>query len=580
MDDFSNYGINVSGSGQQTALCPQCSATRKKKTVQCLSVNMDEGTWNCHHCGWTGGLKTGNSHSDTRNQYVAPPKTQPNQLSKPSFSYNQLSEKAFKWFEARGISQDTLVMEQISSIRKWVPQVQKERDCIAFPYFENGEVVNVKYRDGEKNFTQEKNAKSCFYRLDCLKDQDVIYICEGEIDALSLVECGYGGVASIPCGAGKVTESGKKMEFLISAEEHIENATKVYLVTDKDEVGIEFEMELARRIGKEKCWRVFYNEYLNEETQKPCKDINDVLKFHGQEAVKKCLDQAKEFPVEGVRTFQDYKKEIYKYKEDGGIKGISTGYYNLDKIFTLQEGGLVIYTGIPGSGKSELLDCLALNTNVKEGWKWAFFSPENLPVAYHFQKFAEKMNGTPFSKINGERLDITINHLSDNIKLILPGDNGLTVEDILSKAKACVLRYGIKGLVIDPYNEIIQKRGRATETEYVSQMLAKLRNFSRAYGVTIIVVAHPTKLRKDDKGNIAVPTPYDISGGANWYNKGDLIMAIWRDFKARDNKVQIHVHKVRFKTIGKIGMAELEYDIDTGRYADVHRYAEDMPYKN
>lgn len=45
--------------GQVTTTCPKCSHTRKRKSDKCLSINIDEGVWNCHHCGESGSLKTG-----------------------------------------------------------------------------------------------------------------------------------------------------------------------------------------------------------------------------------------------------------------------------------------------------------------------------------------------------------------------------------------------------------------------------------------------------------------------------------------------------------------------------------------
>lgn len=45
--------------GQITTTCPKCSYTRKHKNEKCLSINIDEGVWNCHHCGESGSLKTG-----------------------------------------------------------------------------------------------------------------------------------------------------------------------------------------------------------------------------------------------------------------------------------------------------------------------------------------------------------------------------------------------------------------------------------------------------------------------------------------------------------------------------------------
>src|SRR5690606_15185207 len=58
---FSDFGIQLpaGASGEVDVTCPECSPTRKKKHARCLSVNVEKGTWICHHCGWAGGLAEG-----------------------------------------------------------------------------------------------------------------------------------------------------------------------------------------------------------------------------------------------------------------------------------------------------------------------------------------------------------------------------------------------------------------------------------------------------------------------------------------------------------------------------------------
>jgi len=155
----------------------------------------------------------------------------------------------------------------------------------------------------------------------------------------------------------------------------------------------------------------------------------------------------------------------------------------------------------------------------------------------------------------------------ERVTFILPApDQPATVDEILKLAKVLVFRRGIKGLINDPWNELDHSRApNLTETEYVSQCLSRIRAFARAHGVHVFVVAHPTKLIKDKSGNYPVPTPYDISGSAHWRNKADK----WRDLADEHSRVvEIHVQKVRFKDVGRVGKAERIYYKPSGRYYD------------
>jgi twinkle protein len=158
--------------------------------------------------------------------------------------------------------------------------------------------------------------------------------------------------------------------------------------------------------------------------------------------------------------------------------------------------------------------------------------------------------------------------LQEHFYFVAPEDNELTIDRILEKAKVCVRRYGIQGFSIDPWNEIDHTRPAGqTETDYISIALSKIRRFARTYKVHIWVIAHPTKLPKETStGKYACPTPYDIAGSANFRNKADNCMAVYRDLEDDSKAVEIHVQKIRFREIGKVGVAELYYQLNSGRY--------------
>jgi twinkle protein len=144
-----------------------------------------------------------------------------------------------------------------------------------------------------------------------------------------------------------------------------------------------------------------------------------------------------------------------------------------------------------------------------------------------------------------------------------------TLDSVLVIAKQLVRRKGVRGIVIDPWNDIEHSRPiHMSETEYVSQALSKILRFAKTNGVHVWIVAHPTKLLKDKNGKYPVPTPYDISGSANWRNKSDNCVTVWRDLdpQAHSKDVEIHVQKIRHKIVGHLGMATLEYERHTGRY--------------
>lgn len=69
-----------------------------------------------------------------------------------------------------------------------------------------------------------------------------------------------------------------------------------------------------------------------------------------------------------------------------------------------------------------------------------------------------------------------------------------------------------------------------TETEYVSQMLTKIKRFSQHHSCHVWFVAHPKQLQHWDGG---APNLYDISGSAHFINKCDNGIIVHRN---RDEK--------------------------------------------
>lgn len=565
MKRFEDFQITITGPGPQVyTTCPQCAPTRKKKNAKCLSVNIENGIWNCHHCGWSGSLKFGDDKNSR--PFAWKPKT----YRKPEFIKSDPSQDLLVWFAQRGICEATVKKASIRMQSVYFPQLEDSISAIVFPYLESGEVVNCKYRGlSQKVFRQEFDAKKILYGIDNV-DLDYLVIVEGEIDKLSCEEAGIKSCVSVPDGAPPEgsTSSDKKFEYLANCQGVLDAVRKIILAVDNDGPGKTLEQELARRLGQERCWRVVWPD--------GCKDANDTLIRHGAETLRQCLDDAKPWPIDHVVYPGDMGEDLLALREQREARGLSTGWKGIDELYTVMPGELTIVTGIPGHGKSEFIDALILNLAKRHGWGAAFCSPENLPVTRHLSKMLEKATGAPFYDKDRharmtqlEMLD-ALEFLHQHIALIVP-EESLTIQDLLAKAKGLVFQRGIHALILDPWNEFDHRRASGlSETEHVSSSLGLLRRFARNHGVHVWVVAHPAKLQKNMDDKYPVPRPYDISGSAHWYNRADNCLSVWRDTAdpEKRNDVEIHVQKIRNKYVGTVGMATLTWNYVCGTFSD------------
>ena len=285
----------------------------------------------------------------------------------------------------------------------------------------------------------------------------------------------------------------------------------------------------------------------------------------------------------------DLAVELSAYHKHGLPKGDSTGWDSVDAHYTVLRGQWTLITGIPGHGKSEFLDALMMNLALKAGWIFSVFSPENQPHEMHVAKLLEKLLRKPFGPGPNERIDSVelaggMAWLDSHFRFIKPHP------DLQMPSMAAVIDAGARfinkhdaitgtvnkhGIVIDPYNELEHKRpSHQSETEYISETLAYVRQFAREYGVHVFLVAHPRIIHRDKDGKRPVPTPYDVSGSAHWYNKADNIITVWRDTAPEQDTqdVQIHVQKIRFKNVGRPGLVTLKFDRITGRYFELPKH--------
>lgn len=554
--NWQKYGIDAprGNSGNKKVFCPQCHNSRHDKRDRSLSINLATGEFNCHYCGFSGCAAEREAWEQDKPWHnYAPIKRQRQEYRKPQPRQAlPMSERAVAWFRSRGISAATLQAMKVTEGSEWMPQKQGQANTVQFNYYHDGELVNTKFRTGDKCFKMVSGAELLPYNIDGIKGCKECIITEGEMDALTFYECGRHDVVSVPNGANA------NLDYLDDyIEEYFDDKETIYIASDTDTKGVMLRDELLRRFGAERCRVLEYGE--------GCKDANEHLMRYGRQSLLKCLEDAPETKLEGIFTVSDFEQSLDALFESGWQKGVTIGFENFDRLCSFETKRLCIVTGIPGSGKSEFIDEIAERLNMRYGWRFAYFSPENAPLSYHASKLIEKFTGKRFSSKSlsfGEYKEVK-EHLEQDFFFICPSDN-FRVDTILDRAKYLVRRRGIKSLVIDPYNRIESEQGNRSETLYISELLDRLTNFAQRNDLLVILMAHPTKQPRNKDGVIEAPTLYDISGSANFFNKADFGIVVHRN--REENIVEVHVQKVKFRHLGEVGTALFKYNINNGRY--------------
>ncbi|XP_022721264.1 primase homolog protein isoform X2 [Durio zibethinus] len=260
--------------------CPQCRGGKSMdKTLS--QHNIQHGYFAMRRCFQTNCGWAGQAFADSSKITINGTKLEP------------IGDELVAYFAERRISKATLQ-------RNAVMQKSGDQAVIAFTYRRNGAVVGCKYRTLEKKFWQEKGTKKWLYGLDDIEEAAEVIIVEGEIDKLAVEEAGLHNCVSVPSGAPQMVsakelptlEKDTAYQYLWNCKEYLDKVSRVILATDVDNPGNALAEELARRLGKERCWRVHWPK---KDDCRYFKDANEVLKCLGAGALKEVIENAEPY---------------------------------------------------------------------------------------------------------------------------------------------------------------------------------------------------------------------------------------------------------------------------------------------
>lgn len=482
-------------------------------------------------------------------------------------------------------------------------------EAVVLPFHRDGRVVRRKYRlleprEGQTKWFADKGGERIAFNEDCLRDETLLaqplIITEGEFDAMAAIQSGFLRTISVPDGApppGERTaedlEASAKYSWLRDIRTFLtpERVETVIIAADGDENGAALLQDLSVQLMRARCKFLTYPKAPAEAQERlgreRCKDLNEVLQFYGQKGVVETINRAQWLRVDGVFLMSELPplpaQRVYE-----------VGYRLLGENYKARLADFVVITGVPGLGKSTFANDLCCRLALLHGLKIGWASFEQAPQRDHrralrswygvthnpmldvdpIERNALQMReGRPAHLMTVEQVAEADAWIDAHHVFIVPSeDDDVTLDWMLDRMEAAVVRHGVQVIVIDPWNEMDHSRARdETMTEYVGRAIKSLKRFARKFQVHLIVIAHPTKSTKDGDGKYRMPTLYDISDSANWYNKCDLGIIVHRE---NPDDTTIKVQKSRYhEIIGRPGEVRMHYSKDERRFIEQDRLA-------
>lgn len=547
------------GGPRSKLLCPDCGGGRSREHNFFVAIDPDSKgfKWFCHRasCGVTGGRRLPGAAELKR-----APRFKVYRRPEPPQSIDR-PDSLVSYFAKLGISAATLATFGIYRTTRHMPLLSKEgkeldgrreRSVIAYPYREDGALLNAKYKaiyaSGAKRFSQEADAEPSLYNIDAFVDDAVGIIVEGEDDVLACWEAGFRQVTTLPDGSpSKLAESydpltDDDLRYLpLRGNARIARLKQIILAGDMDEAGRRHHEEIARRVGKARCWVVRWPD--------GCKDAKATLISRGREAVRWAIEHAEPYPLEGVKRIEEAAiARIYDGLQD---QRFITGHHEIDQRVSLTERGQVIVTtGIPGHGKSAFWIGMAMLYTER---CIELMKADAYTRPFHTVVFSAEMDADrvaidlisqqahkpffPNAKVprisKPEALEISLPWVRKHFSFIEPEDPTLPpkITWLLGRIREVVMRTGALLAVIDPWQELddeMPDSWRQTTSRWILRCLQKIRGLAFELKINIAVVTHPKMTIRNKDGTTAIPDGYSIMDSQAFFSVAHIGLTIHR----------------------------------------------------
>jgi len=291
-------------------------------------------------------------------------------------------------------------------------------------------------------------------------------------------------------------------------------------------------------------------------------------------------------PLSDVIYLDNVRESMLLSFKTGRSQGETTHFKKIDEHFKWKRGELTLMHGIMNQGKSTMIMQLCLMKAVFEGYKYAFFSPEQDPPDDFYDDlihmyigentqygFANQMPETEYVK--------GMDFIKEHFFYIYPENESPSPDYINTRFVELIKKHKVDGCVIDPYNQLdtdIKKNG-GREDLYLSAFLSQQKRLAQQYQIFMVIIAHPRgSLSKNSNGDYEKPNVYDLSGGAMWSNKCDNVLCTYRpyytsDYERRD--VEFTSQKIKKqKLCGTPGTVQMRFKRGAMRYYEMNEQTE------
>ena len=301
----------------------------------------------------------------------------------------------------------------------------------------------------------------------------------------------------------------------------------------------------------------------------------DYSAFQDDEAGMTNYDDIEDDEVEetGLIDYSKFYDSVVETIKEGDRVGREVSFENFADVFRFKGSGILTITGIPGHGKTEFTDALTIDLARLYGESTLVIGFEQSPEE-HVIKLTRKMIGSNvtcqswWNEKNEPRFKENYKFVTNKIQHINVRETGGRIENILSRSAEWIQEQRRGGndpkyVVIDPFN-MLSVKGKFSGHEKAEELLRQITHFSHQMNVLVLLIAHPFKMRKDEKtGEYEIPDFYSVKGSSAFFEMSYHGLTVYRT----NGMVLVRVLKVKQNNLGDAGSdVWFMYEKQSGRY--------------
>lgn len=446
------------------------------------------------------------------------------------------NKEAIEYLKSRGYTDELIEADKLGYVER--SQYGEDTPSIAYPTMYKGKVTGIKYKSiskyehkgqEQRRISLEQGGSLHLYGGDKLDPKiPYVIVVEGEEDRAAALRYKMKNVVSVPNGA---TGFGSWVEEL-------DGFNKIYLAGDNDDAGDKGSQELAKKLGKYRCYRVYL----------PLKDMNECL-LSGEKAktIQKCFKEAQNY---GDEDTVPVDKIIHKvddlYDQVDTAKGRPCQFRQFDNTLAgWRDAEWTVITGETTAGKSTFGLNLVVEHLIQD--EAVLIASTELTSKKVLAKIISIYLGKDFydkKQVTEAEYKRAREWLLSRTLFFIDVYGSVSAEKIEDAVEMTSKLHHVKFVLLDHLHFFIDRSKK--EYEALSEFTKRLEELAKRTETHIVTVVHPKQT--EDSQEIRKFGMSLLRGSPTIKQDADNIVVMWRDEDAEmkgNNHVEVIWTKIR-----------------------------------